>query len=213
MMKRKAFWTLLVAGMTVASTGVASAQWIDRETLTRMMSGAAGNRVAKSPLGSTTAAPRTAMQGANSLVGSWLETVTFLPEGSRPQQKGLVTFHHDGTLAVYDQANVTVTLDPPGGPPTGITGAVFSAGNGAWTQLNRRRFAYTQLELISDLNGNLIGYLKVRGIYTLDSKNTYTGNSTAEILDTNGNPLLEPVEVTNAGERILLERPPPDPQK
>ena len=111
-MKRKAFWALLAAGMTVVSTGVVNAQRIDRETLTRMISGAAGNRVAKSPLGSTTTAPRTAMQGANSLVGSWLETVTFLPEGSRPQQKGLVTFHHDGTLAVYDQGNVTVALEP-----------------------------------------------------------------------------------------------------
>jgi hypothetical protein len=140
--------------------------------------------------------PQNCLQGANSLVGSWLETVTFLPVGSRPELKGLVTFHHDGTLAAYDQGNVT--LDPP---------TVFSAGTGAWTQLNRRRFAYTQLELISDLNGNLIGYLKVRGIYTLDSKNEYPGTSTAEILDTEGNVLVS-VDVTNKGQRIGVELPP-----
>ena len=135
-----------------------------------------------------------------------METVTFPPESGRPQLKGLVNFHHDGTLAVYDQGNVTVTLDPPSGPPTGVTGAVFSAGNGAWTQLNRRRFAYTQLELISDLNGNLIGFLKVRGIYKLDSKNEYSGESLAQVLDTDRNVLFS-VTVKNAGRRIPLELP------
>jgi hypothetical protein len=209
MTKRRAFCLLLAAGMTVVSTGVVSAQWIDRETLNRM-AGAAGSRVAKSPLGSTATAPRTAVQTANSLVGSCLETVTF-PEDFEPDPgrvlRGLVTFHHDGTLAVYDQGNVTVTLDPPSGPPTGVTGAVFSAGNGSWTQLNSRRFAYTQLELMSDLNGKLTGFLKVRGIYTLESKNAYTGTSTAEILDTDRNVLFS-VDVTNVGERIGVELPP-----
>jgi hypothetical protein len=207
MMNRKAFCALLAAGMTVVSIGVVSAQWLDRETLNRMVPGTAGSRVAKSPLRSTAAAPRTAMQTANSLVGSWLETVTFPPESGRPPQQGLVTFHHDGTLAVYDQGNVTVALVPPDGPPTGVTGAVFSAGNGAWTQLNRRMFAYTQLELISDLNGTLIGYLKVRGTYTLESKNEYSGESLAQVLDTDNNVLFS-VSVENKGERITVEELP-----
>ena len=37
MIKRKAIWALLAAGMTVVSTGVVSAQRVDRETLARMM--------------------------------------------------------------------------------------------------------------------------------------------------------------------------------
>jgi hypothetical protein len=203
MMKRKAFWALLAAGITVVSTGVVSAQWIDRETLTRMLSGADGSRVAKSP-GSTAAAVRAGMREVStkdSLVGSWIETATFPPEIGRPPLKALVTFHHDGTLAVYDQGNVT--LDPP---------SVFSAGAGIWKQKGPpRTFVYTQRELISDLSGNLIGFLKVRGTYTLSaSGHTYEGRSFFEV-SVGG----EEVSgwVTNAGERILLERPPPDPKK
>src|SRR6266478_4940492 len=55
MMKRKVLWALLAAGMAVVSTGVASAQ-------------------------STTALPTVGLLGVltkKSLVGSWVETVTF----------------------------------------------------------------------------------------------------------------------------------------
>ena len=79
-MKRKAFWALLAAGMTVVSTGVVSAQWTDGETLKTMISGAAGSRVAMSSPESTAALSRVGMLGEfkkKSLVGSWLETVTF----------------------------------------------------------------------------------------------------------------------------------------
>ena len=69
------------------------------------------------------------------------------------------------------------------------------------------RFAYSQIELISDLSGNLVGYLKVRGIYTVSqSGDEYAGNSFAEIFDTAGNVLFS-VDVTNAGQRIQLELP------
>jgi hypothetical protein len=134
----------------------------------------------------------------NALVGSWLETVTFPPEFGRPPLKSLVTFHEDGTFLNSDQGGVTV--DPPG---------VSSSGHGVWKHLGKDDFAYTQIELFSDLSGNLVGYLKVRGIYTVSkSGNEYTGTSFAEVLDTTGNVQIS-VTVTNAGQRIQLELPPP----
>jgi hypothetical protein len=130
------------------------------------------------------------------LVGSWIETVTFPPEFGRPPLTGLVTFHGDGTMQNSDSGSVTV--DPP---------LVATSGHGAWRHLQRRTFAYTQRELFSDLNGNLTGHLKVRGIYTVsESGNEYTGTSFAEVFDADGN-LLASVEVTNAAERIIVELP------
>jgi len=181
MMKRKAFWALLAAGMTVVSTGIISAQ-------------------------STTALPRVGMLWEfkkKSLVGSWLETVTFPPETGRPKLKSLVSFHDGGTVVSSDQGSVT--LDPP---------AVSSNGAGAWTQLDWHKFAYTELELFSDLKGDLTGFLKVRGIYKLsDSGDEYTGTSYYEVLDTNRKSLVPPVAgyVHNEGERIRVELPPSQP--
>jgi hypothetical protein len=131
------------------------------------------------------------------LVGSWLETVTFPPESGRPPLKSLGTFHDDGTMVCSDQGAVTTT-EPP---------SVFSSCHGVWTHLEQRTFAYTSRELISDLSGNLLGYLKVRGVYTVsESGDEYTGTSFAEVVDTDGNVLFS-VSVTNAGERITLELP------
>ena len=91
-----------------------------------------------------------------------------------------------------------VTTEPP---------SVFTSCHGVWTHLEERRFAYTSLELISDLGGSLVGYLKVRGIYTVSrSGNDYTGTSVAQILDVDGNVVFS-AEVTNAGKRILVELP------
>jgi hypothetical protein len=132
----------------------------------------------------------------NALVGSWLETVTFPTESGRPPLKSLGTFHDDGTMVCSDQGAVTTA------PPS-----VFSSCHGAWTHLENRTFAYTSRELISDLSGNLFGYLKVRGVYTVsDSGDEYTGASFAEIVDVDGNVLFS-VSVTNAGERIKPEVP------
>jgi len=130
------------------------------------------------------------------LVGSWLETVTFPPESGRPPLKSLVSFHDDGTMACSDQG--AVTTEPP---------AVFTSCHGVWTHLEQRTFAYTSLGLISDLSGNLVGYLKVRGVYTVSqSGNEYSGTSFAQILDADGNVLFS-VDVTNAGQRIQVELP------
>jgi len=205
----KTFCTMLAAGLTIIWTDAVIAQWVDRESMTRLINGASITRLAP---GTTThggmvavtdakasALPEAANNGTpskNALVGSWLETVTFPPESGRPQLKGLVTFHGDGTMVNSDQG--TVTVDPP---------SVSTSGHGVWAPLERRTFAYTQFELISDLSGNLVGYLKVRGIYTVaQSGDEYTGNSFAEVFDTAGNVLFS-VDVTNAGQRIQLELP------
>ena len=130
------------------------------------------------------------------LVGSWLETVTFPPEAGRPPLKSLGTFHDDGTMQCSDQGSVT--LDQP---------TIFTSCHGAWQHLENRTFAYTSVELISDLSGNLVGYLKVRGVYTVSaSGNEYDGTSFAEISDPDGN-LLFSVGVINAGKRVVVELP------
>jgi hypothetical protein len=99
------------------------------------------------------------------LVGSWLETVMFPPESGRPPLKSLVSYHDDKTLVTSDQGSVTT--DPP---------SVFSSAHGAWTHLEERTFAYTVLELISDLSGNLVGYLKVRGIYEVSHSGRHSAS-------------------------------------
>ena len=130
------------------------------------------------------------------LVGSWLETVTFPPETERPPLKSLGTFHDDGTMACSDQGGVTTA------PPSVVTSC-----HGVWAHLQGREFAYTSLALISDLSGNLVAYLKVRGVYTVsESGNEYTGTSFAEVVDGEGT-VLYSVEVTNAADRILVELP------
>ena len=130
------------------------------------------------------------------LVGSWMETVTFPPESGRPPLKSLGTFQDDGTMICSDQG--AISTEPP---------SVFTSCHGAWAHLEQRKFAYTSYELISDFGGTLVGYLKVRGVYTVSrTGNEYTGTSLAQILDTSGNVLFS-VEVTNAGQRILVELP------
>jgi len=130
------------------------------------------------------------------LVGSWLETVTFAPEAGRPPLKSLTTHHGDGTLVCSDQG--AVTLEPP---------TIFTACHGAWAHLEQRTFAYASRELISDLSGNLFGYLKVRGVYAVSaSGDEYTGTSFAEVVDVDGHVLFSG-SVTNTGERIKVELP------
>jgi hypothetical protein len=82
------------------------------------------------------------------LVGSWLETVTWPPESGRPPLKSLSTFHDDQTMVCSDQG--AITTEPP---------SVFTSCHGVWTHLEKLKFAYTAVELISDLGGNLEGYL------------------------------------------------------
>jgi hypothetical protein len=130
------------------------------------------------------------------LVGSWLGTVTFPPEFNRPPLTYVGSFHDDGTMVSSDQGGVT--LDPP---------TVFSSFYGVWTHLDQRTFAYTGFEMISDLNGHLVGYLKARGVYTVSrSGNEYTGTTHAEVLNAEGNFMFS-VDVTNTADRMHVERP------
>lgn len=130
------------------------------------------------------------------LVGTWLETVIFPPEFGRPPLKSLVTFHGDGTMVNSDQGGVTI--DPP---------SVTTSGHGAWRHVRNRRFVYTQRNLFSDLNGNLTGYLRVTGVYTVSGDgDEYTGTSVAEVLDADGNVLFS-VGVANSGQHIQVDLP------
>ena len=185
-----------------------SARSADRATLTHAINSVAGteSRCRWSSIGRTHGGGRTAckvrsQQGRNpnkkALVGSWLETVTFPPESGRPPLKSLVSFHDDGTMVCERSGR------RHHGTANGIQLCAMASGR-IW---NKRTFAYTVLELISDLSGNLVGYLKVRGVYTVSqSGNEYDGTSFAEILDADGNVLFS-VDVTNAGQRIQIELP------
>lgn len=127
------------------------------------------------------------------IVGSWMETVTISVPGN-PSFQSLSTYTEDGGLVVMDAGNVNVAA-----------GTVYSAGHGCWVAREGRTIDWTVMELVSDLNGNLIGTLKVRGRYTIDeSGNSYTGNFLAEQVDTNG-ALVFSVEGTNEGHRIQVE--------
>ena len=136
--------------------------------------------------------------GQKTLVGSWVETVTFPAEVGRPPIESLVTFNAEGTMTCSDQGAVTTAGDMP---------AVFTSCHGVWRHLHGHTFAYTSLELISDLSGNPVGHLKVRGVYSVSASGTeYTGVSVAEIILTDGTVVFSS-EVANAGKRIELELP------
>ena len=126
------------------------------------------------------------------IVGSWIETVTFSGPGSPPPLKSLVTFSADGTMTVADQGNVNNSA-----------GIVFSAGHGSWIAQGERTFSWTVVELISDLNGNLMGTLKVSGTYAVDETgNAYSGVFKAEVTIF-GETFSS--EGTNEGTRIQVE--------
>jgi hypothetical protein len=141
-----------------------------------------------------------------SIVGSWEETVRFPSDVPVPQQRAVMSFHDGGTVVSSGQG--IVTLNPP-------PGSVESDSLGAWVQLDWRTFGYTNVAVLSDLNGNLTGFFKVRGVYQLDSSgDSYTGHSYYEFLDTDHKPTNTPVPpgwVCNDGVRISVEAPPKDP--
>jgi hypothetical protein len=94
--------------------------------------------------------------------------------------------------------------------PTQAT--VESDSLGAWVQLDWRTFGYTNVAVISDLAGNLVGFFRVRGVYKLDSSgDTYQGHSYYEFLDTHHQTIDKPAPpgwVCNNGMRITVEAPP-----
>ena len=64
-----------------------------------------------------------------------------------------MSFHDDGTALSSGQGSVIT--DPN-------NAQVESDGLGAWVQLDWRTFGYTNVSVRSDLNGNLIGFFRVR---------------------------------------------------
>jgi hypothetical protein len=59
-----------------------------------------------------------------------------------------MSFHDDGTVVSSGQGSVIFSADPQ-------KASVQSDGLGAWAQLDWRTFAYTNVAVLSDLNGNL----------------------------------------------------------
>jgi hypothetical protein len=154
----------------------------------------------------------TGIVNAQSLVGSWVETVKFLDGPMQGRMlTSLVTFHADFTSFSSDQG--TVTLDsPPKNPHNPQTGSVSSNGVGAWSPVDGHpdTFVYTNKGLFSDLSGNLTNFLKVRGRYTVSaSGDTYAGTSVFEVLGPDETPLTPPVTgtVSNNGKKIVVEKP------
>jgi hypothetical protein len=150
--------------------------------------------------------PRVGMLGEfkkKSLVGSWVETFTFVG-GPRDGFVGtaLVNYNSDGTL-----------IGPQGGPitfdPDPTKASITSEGTGSWTQTEWNTFVYTSYGLFSDFIGNVVGSLKVKGIYHLDlpSRNGYHGYSFYEVLDKDMKPLVPPVTgfVPNVGKRLTVD--------
>jgi hypothetical protein len=147
-----------------------------------------------------------------SIVGSWEELVRFPSGVPIPQQRSVMSFHDDGTDISTGQGGVIFNTDP-------AKATVESDGLGAWVQLDWHTFGYTNKAVFSDLNGNLTGFFKVRGIYKLDgSGDTYRGNSYYEFLDKDMKPVIDPNSgqpvagwVCNDGVRIRVESPPTQP--
>ena len=187
MMKRKVLRALLAAGMAVILTGTVSAQ----STVATV--GLLGEFQRKS------------------LVGSWVEKFTFL-DGPRKGEVGtaLVNYNSDGTL-----------IGPQGGPITfdrnPAKASITSEGAGSWAQTEWNTFVYTSYALFSDFIGNVVGSLKVKGVYHLDlpSRDGYHGYSFYEILDKDMKPLNPRITgfVSNQGTRLSVDLDVPPLQK
>ncbi|MCM3869214.1 MAG: hypothetical protein ND895_00780 [Pyrinomonadaceae bacterium] len=200
--------TAMLVGIMLIPTTEVRAQRVNRETLTRPSKGSVGDPVPLAPTRpnerteARTQAPASAIQEADpngppkkkAIVGSWIETVTFTGAGAPPPFKSLGTYAEDGNLVVADQGNDTSVLP-----------FVFSPGHGAWVHLHGRKFAWTVIELVTDLSGNLVATLKVRGEHTVNhAGDAYTGHFRAELFDPLGN-LFDSSEGTNQGRRIQVE--------
>ena len=114
-----------------------------------------------------------------------------------------MSFHDDGTALSSGQGSVIT--DPN-------NAQVESDGLGAWVQLDWRTFGYTNVSVRSDLNGNLIGFFRVRGVYQLDSSgDSYTGHSYYQFLGPHHEDTGPDGWVCNDGVRISVEALPKDP--
>jgi hypothetical protein len=148
----------------------------------------------------------TGIVSAQSIVGSWEETVTFPAGVPISPQLSVVTFHDDGTILASGQGMVIAH-------PGGKNAQVETDGLGVWEQLPSPpslppTFEYTNEAVLSDLKGTLTGFFKVRGVYTLVSENHYTGHSYYQFLGPGHEDTGPDGWVCNDGVRIQLESPP-----
>jgi hypothetical protein len=129
------------------------------------------------------------------IIGSWIETITPSGPGAPPPFKSLGTYNEDGTSVFSDQGGVVT--NPP---------QVLSAAVGTWTYLRDRTFAWTHLEFVSDLNGNLLGTARIWGESIVDtSGNKYTSQIRIEVVNPNGQ-LIFSGQGTAEAQRILIRR-------
>jgi hypothetical protein len=108
-----------------------------------------------------------AASAANSPVGNWTGTIT--PEGSTSVQNGVI-FSSDGTMTVMED--------------TGVLGL------GVWEKVSGNQYAFTFWETFLQDGANL--QAKVRSTIELsDDKETYSGPFHFQIMDMDGNVLVE----------------------
>jgi hypothetical protein len=137
-----------------------------------------------------------------SIVGSREELVRFPPDVPILQQRAVTIFHEDGTTVSSGQGSVIFNSDL-------AKAQVESDGLGVWVQLDWRTFNYTNVAVLSDLNGNLVGFFRVRGVYQLTgSGDSYTGHSYYQFLGPNHEDTGPDGWVCNDGTRISVEAPP-----
>ena len=73
-----------------------------------------------------------------------------------------MSFHDDGTAVSSGQGSVVFNADPR-------RTQVESDGLGAWVRLDWRTVGRNNVAVLSDLNGDLAGFFRVRGVYQLAS--------------------------------------------
>ena len=190
MKTNKVICGLLAIAMLVVAGVSANAQYVSGDALKKALSGSKSNPTSKVEL-IKPQADQLGVTDKNIIVGSWIETINF--NGPMPALKSMSSFTSDGCLVVGDQGAVS-------------EGSAFSPGHGSWSHVRGRTFDWTSLELIyATADGTLIGYLKVKGRYTVDDTgNGYTGQFFATVTDADGNVLFT-VDGNNVGTRIPVE--------
>ncbi len=172
---------LLASVVLAVMASVASAQSLDR------------------PGGVQTDPPkRLAGLQAESLVGSWIATVTPTGPGAPPPFKVLLNFTEDGGFTGSAQGDICQE-------------GVATPGYGAWSPAGGRRFDMTFLQIIyqpKDPVGIPLGTFKVRQTINLsESGNEWSGPFKGDIFDPTGN-LVFASQGTATAKRIVVERLP-----
>ena len=101
--------------------------------------------------------------------GSWMSDVT---TGSDQRRSNLLTFAPDGSLAMTGSEHLTR------GP-----------GHGRWVRIGDREFLTTTWALRFDRDGNYIGKIRTRSLFTLnEAGDQYSARTLVDFFDVQGNP-------------------------